>query len=518
MRRNKTLQNWIMMCFAMIGLLVGATRVSEAQSIDWLKVHELTLRGIDQLYGLEWEQAEKTFNDVIRMAPQDPRGYFFKAMIHYWDFNLTKNRKAFEEFFRLSEQVIAICDKELEKDSKNTLATFYLGGIYGFRGVIYQRDGSLWKAAWDGRKGYSLLKEATTIKPDLYDAQMGFGLFSYLVGKIPKSYRWILSVLGISGDVEGGLAALRLAAENGTYTRSEASFFLAQFLFFEREYDEAYRRLDYVMKKYPENPLFLITFAQWEFRQEKFESSMKAAHRAIEINNRKKIKYGDEFAYSILANCYFAQDDFENTRINVEAYLERVEDQSLVQNSMYYRLGIAYEIGGNREKAIASYKKMKKVVTGEGSPWNGFYFRRGQFRVQKPISTIDIELIRAENALDSKRYAAAHSTYAKIAWEGKASVDQKAEALYGLGQTYYRQERYQETVDIARQLIGIRVVQEKWLVPHGYFLLGQAYARLGLGADARRSFEAIDDYDDYDFQRRIESRRESELEKLAGVN
>ncbi len=330
-------------------------------SVDWERVHSMTVHGIDQLYNLEMDKAEHTFDEVIRLAPADPRGPFFKSMIYFWIFTLNKNEAAFEQFFHLSDNVIEICERQLDADENNAVATFYLGGIYGYRGLAFHRNGSLAKAAWDGRKGYMYLRDAAAMKPDLYDAQTGFGLFSYLVGKLPKSSRWLLNILGFDGDIEGGLAALKLAAERGIYTQNEATFFLSQFLSMENRHDEARKYLQRLLDKYPDNALFLVTFAQWELRQDRVATAIEAAQKAIAINNTNRVQIGDELAYSVLANCYYVKNDFENARNSAELYFQKTENRDIVPNSIYYRLGICYEIAGQRDKAVAMYQQLKEV-------------------------------------------------------------------------------------------------------------------------------------------------------------
>ncbi len=487
-----------------------------SQSNDRANIHDLTMRGINQLYNLEMEQAERTFDDVITMAPNDPRGYFFKGMIYFWIFTLNKNETAYNRFFELSEKVIDLCDKELNRDEKNAQFTFYLGGIYGYRGLAYYRNNSLLKAAWDGRKGYSYLKDAVTLKPDLYDAQMGFGLFRYLVGKVPKSYRWLLNILGFSGDVEGGLAAIKLAAENGVYTRSEAKFYLAQFLNMERREEEARAYLKSLIDKYPDNALFLVTFAQWELRDNRVDSALETARQAVVINNRKKIQFGDEFAHSVLANCYFQKNDFQNAMINAELYLQKIENKELVPNNIYYRLGISYEVLGQREKAVATYQRMRKVEM-SGSMWEYMPYRRGQQRLVQPLTDTDILLINAEHEASLEKHEQAIRLYREVLLHKLPDVDQQALAIYGIVQSQYELKKYDEVVEMARWLVGLKPPKERWLIPHGHYRLGQAYAKLGRVEDARRELEAAKKYSNYEYESRLQSRVEEELRKLGDI-
>jgi hypothetical protein len=41
-------------------------------------------RGIDEIYNIEFEKADKDFAEVIRLAPDHPAGYFFRAMTEWW--------------------------------------------------------------------------------------------------------------------------------------------------------------------------------------------------------------------------------------------------------------------------------------------------------------------------------------------------------------------------------------------------------------------------------------------------
>lgn len=497
-------------------LLTTFLREAPAQAIDWGKVHSLTVQGIDQLYNLEMDRAAKTFDEVIHIAPRDPRGYFFKGMIHFWNYTLNKDEREYRRFFGLADTVIEICERELDRNSNKVTSMFYLGGIHGYRGLAHHRNGSYLNAAVDGRKGYMLLRDATRLKPDLYDAQMGFGLFSYLIGKLPKSYRWLLNVIGFEGDVEGGLRLLQSAAERGTYTRSEATFYLSQFLNMENRHDEARTYIQELIAKYPRNPLFLVTFAQWELRHDRVETAMDAAQKAMKINAELHIRFGDEFAHSVLAGCYFIRNDFPNARDHAELYLQKTENRENVPNSIYYRLGVCYEALGQRDKAVAMYRQMKSVDP-DAEAWNYRHYRKGQARLERPLSAIDLALIKAENAASIREYNTAEQLYGEVLAHSP-DEDQRALALYGLAQVRAEQNRDIEAVETARQLVALRPARETWVIPHGYYALGHSLAKLGMNKEAREAMKKVDDYGGYEFQSRLESRVERELQKLDGKN
>jgi TolA-binding protein len=53
----------------------------DAQDYDWARHDSLVKAGIDQIYGIQFEKAENTFDIVIKEYPTHPSGKFFKAMI-----------------------------------------------------------------------------------------------------------------------------------------------------------------------------------------------------------------------------------------------------------------------------------------------------------------------------------------------------------------------------------------------------------------------------------------------------
>ena len=494
--------------------LLPLTGLSLPQARDSTQIHTVTVRGVNQLYNLDFQSAEVTFDSVIVLAPDDPRGHFFKAMVFYWKYILTGDKKLLEIFLQQSEGVIDRCTDLLDKNPENGLIKFYLGGIYGYRGLAYQRDGSLLSAVWNGRKGYSYLERAVNQHQRIYDAQMGFGLFKYLIARVPSSFRWILNLLGFSGDRETGLQALKLAADSGTYSRSEAAFFYAQFCYFEDRQEDAYAYLERLLRSHPQNTLFLITYASWEFRNNNLETAMSSAERAIAINTERNIKYGDEFAYSVMAGFHFAQNNFPKAIEFAERSIENTENKRNVFNNTYYRLGLSYEMTGNRVKAAEVYRKAAKADP-EDNPWQYHFWRRAQQRIDQPLDVLDSLAVIAGNASTLKQYDKALLIYQRII-EQTPSPEKQASALYETAGIHFEREQFEQTLQTLERVLDLTLTEETWIHPHAHLMMARALKRLGRTEQAMIHLEAIEDFDEYDFQSRIETQAEDELEKLRG--
>lgn len=469
------------------------------------------MRGLDELYSLNIDWALATFDSVSRMAPGDPRGPFFGSMVHFYLYGLSLNQKELDLFLDKSERVIDICDGLLDQNEHDATTKFYLGGIYGYRGLAYQSNGSILKAVRDGRKGYLYLEDAVREKPDLYDAHMGFGIFRYLVAKVPKSMGYLLSLLGFGGDLEGGLQSLRLAAEKGVYTRTEAKLFLSQFLFNEGRQDTAVQYVRELSATYPTNTLFIVLFASWENRLGNVDLAFPAALKAMELNRRNTIKYGEDLIYSTLGSIYFTKNMFDSASAYYRRYMTMTTNDERTPNITFLRAGEACEIAGDRATALEFYKRMKEP---RDRFWDTRNYRRGQQLIQQSLTAADIQLIRAGNESAQKHYDKSIDLYRKAFKEAGSDVDQQLRALYGLQQAQFDSARLDEAIETSHTLLSLTPHDETWIIPHAWYRLGLIYEKQRKISDARGAFGHVSRYDGYEFQAHLEEQVKEELSKI----
>jgi tetratricopeptide (TPR) repeat protein len=484
-----------------------------AAAPDWAEVHDLTVRGIDRFYRLDTDGALRAFDSVTTLAPSDPRGYFFKGVVHMSLYQLQRSRVNYDAFMEEADHVIHVCEGILDGNDNDPVAKFYLGGIYGYRGMMYQAEGSLLNAVMDGRKGYTYLEEAVIEKPDLYDAHMGFGLFRYLVAKAPRSLQWVLKTLGITPDLEGGLKSLKFAAERGVYTKNEARFFLAQFLFNEERDEEAFRHLNRLCVEYPENTLFLILRSTWHDRRGNREHARVDALNALEFNEVRKLRYVETIACGTLGNISFSSNDFQASAIYFERHLEGFAGQERISNRVWYRLGLSYELTGRRDKAVAAYARTVKRDD-DLRAWDAQYYRRAADLRTRPLHEAEGLMIRAGNEASSKKYEEALLLYRQSLERAGNNPDFVAQALYGTMQAHYELGRFADVEKTSAMVLALTPKRESWVLPHACFKLGQALVRMNRPEEARRAFEMVEEYDDYDSQSQLERRVEQELNKL----
>lgn len=114
-------------------------------------------------------------------------------------------------------------DKRLKQlangDPNSPWYRFCYAGMHLHRAIINIRFGEQYKAAFNFRKSFSLLKENQRLFPNFEYNNIIAGLDEAVVGSLPGSYKWLASVFGMKGSVRGGTE--KLAAFVNTHTSAQ---------------------------------------------------------------------------------------------------------------------------------------------------------------------------------------------------------------------------------------------------------------------------------------------------------
>jgi tetratricopeptide (TPR) repeat protein len=261
----------------------------------------LVKAGINQIYSIKFNEAEKTFQILQKEYPKHPAGKFFFAMIDWWRIILSEeNEEQDERFYEKIEETVDFCDEILDKDPNNVDALFFKGGAIGFRGRLKVMRESWFSAADDGREALPLVESAGKLDPNNVDVKLGFGIYNYLAAVIPDKYPIVKPVMLFfpSGDKELGLKQLKEAANFGKYSKYEARYILVTFYYyFENDMNSAelYARL--LVDSFPNNPMFerwrgriAARKNEWTVADSVFKSVLKKSDKNLEGYNTTMVR------------------------------------------------------------------------------------------------------------------------------------------------------------------------------------------------------------------------------------
>lgn len=470
-------------------------------ALDSARVHETTLEGIHALYNFRFQEAEQTFDAVIQMAQADPRSHFFKAMIYHYRYSFLRQRGDFDKFIELSEKVESVAEDVLKRDKKNSNAMFFLGGICIYRGYLRSQEGQRWKAVWDGRKGYSYLEDALEANPNNVDAEMGLGLFNYMVSQIPAGLRWIVKLIGYGGDRAKGLEQLERAATNGIYGRNEARLWLSQFLSQEGQYEKSLQLLDQLASAYPSNPFYELHRGNiLLLRLRRADEAYASYQKVLSIDNPEAERFTNEAHYQ-LGHIYRFKNQFPEAIQAYSTYAAFKNADTSLQHRARYLIGLCYELMGDRAKALPYYEQALGVS-------------EAQERLKTPLTAEDIEVRKIGNAFNAGEYEQVVQASSEFLKKPNLTDDQRGRALYTLGQAYAEKQDYTQALDQFDKVLKVRPQSDTWLPPYAHYHRGLVYLKMGKNDLAKRDFEKVTTFKNYTGERWMRTRAKRELTQL----
>jgi tetratricopeptide (TPR) repeat protein len=333
-------------------------------------VDSLISKGINQIYNIKFNEAERTFRGVMADYPNHPAGRFFLAMIDWWKILLDfDNEKNDDLFFAKLEDVIYQCDKILEKDPNNVDALFFKGGAIGFRGRLRANRDSWIKAADDGREALPLINHAYKLDPNNKDIELGFGIYNYYAAVIPEKYPFVkpLMIFFPNGDRAKGIGQFTDAAYNGKYARIESRYFLVQLYYqFEENMNKAEEFADLLCHDFPDNPQFERYLGRINVRQGDMRKAQSLFRDVYDKCNKNFTGYGlnakRESAYYL--GYYLKLRDQLDSAITyfkecekISQKIDKGENSGFLINAILY-LGNLYDQKNQRDQAIAYYKQL----------------------------------------------------------------------------------------------------------------------------------------------------------------
>jgi len=405
----------------------------------------------------------------------------------------------YDRFMQLSDSVIEVTEKVIDNNQKSSTALFYLGGIYGYRGIVKSDKDEILSAVWDGKKGYGYLRDALEVDPKNYDAQMGVGLFNYFLSRMPKAFRWVATAIGFDADRELGLRMLERTAAKGTYARNEARWWLSQFYQWEEQPEKGAQYLKELSESYPSNPFYVQQYGYLLlFQLHRVDEAMPVFQKATTMTNHEAERYIIQ-GYYRLGHAYRFKNQFKNA---VELYkkyltLER-SDTSRIRGANNY-LGLCCELSGDRATALIYYQQ---------SP------RESKERIEKPMTEFDIKVEKMSNWFSAGYYANGYEAGSALLARKDLTDDQRGDVLWQITSTFFSQKDYSQVADRYTHVTGLAIKEKSWIQPNAYYQLGLCYVQNGQKDLAKSAFKKALEYKKYDNEDNIREAVEDELDKL----
>ena len=337
---------------------------------DERAIEAKAMPGIEYMYNLDFEKADRVFEEIVQERPLDPAGYAFLAMVDWWRILIDMESTQYDErFFERLDIVIDMCDSLLDIDEHNVHALFFKGGAIGFQGRLKLHREDWLAAANAGRKALPIVRTASAADPGNYDILLGTGIYNYYAEVVPNAYPFAKPLLLFipPGDKKKGIMQLKETADKGKYARVEAAYFLMQlYYYYEKDYPASLQIAEQLHARFPNNMLFhkylgrcYVSLGSWAKVELVFSEIMQRVangQRGYGLSTEREAAY-----YLGMVDMTASRYDSALKRFYRCDEASRRLDTKEISGFMVManlKVGMIYDVQARRDLAVNQYKKV----------------------------------------------------------------------------------------------------------------------------------------------------------------
>ena len=392
-----------MKCVGVLVLLLAAAFGATAQqpSSPWLtdaeraRFEELRRSGLDALYNIDYDKAQRDFKEIIQLYPNHPGGYqllaarvWIKALYEtrrlqvslysnesfYTNGDDKVDPKIVTEFRNLTREAKRLAEAKLKQEPKNIEALDFLANTEGLKASFEEAvERRHFAALRDGNDAVDHHREVLKIDPKYVDAQITIGLYEYVVGSLPLPVKILAGATGYRGSKKRGLALLEQVAKEGRWSQDDAKTVLVILYTREKRFADVVKLTRELSAKYPRNYLLrletadaLVSLAGVKRKEKDLSGAVQAEKEAFatfdEVLRDRNVR---DSAVRSLDLIHFKYGE----ALLMAGYNDRAAKEFLAATKVdHAEAGLvtmahlyaarSYDVAGKRDEALAQYKEV----------------------------------------------------------------------------------------------------------------------------------------------------------------
>jgi tetratricopeptide (TPR) repeat protein len=338
-------------------------------------VNQDIISGINLLYDLEFDTAEKHFLKVVATQPDHPIGYFYLAMVTWSKLSMGFwSADVVEHYVNDIDRAISVARKSVQRQNPDSFSYFYLGGALGFKGRFELMQYNWLKSAALAWEAIQALKKCMEMDPGNKDVLFGLGMYDYYAAKLSGVLKFLTYILLHKGDRDEGLKKLHTAANEAVYSATESKSMLAHiYMYMEEEYPKALPIVQDLSSRFKNNPRYNffegIIYGRLHMKAKFCETAELMRQRSREETRpTRAANWARQALYLEASDLLFCQK-YSLARAKLDAILAQpdpVHDPWMIAWSLMKK-GMSYDLEGNREDALTYYKQVCAMKNGAGA-------------------------------------------------------------------------------------------------------------------------------------------------------
>src|SRR5215213_4105850 len=384
-----------MVVMGAFGVMAQPTSSAWLTDAERARFEELRRSGLDALYNIDYDKAQKDFNEIVKLYPSHPGGYQLLAA-RLWIKTLYESRrlqvslyssesfysngddkvdpKIVTEFRNLTREAKRLAEAKLKQEPKNIEALDFLANTEGLKASFEEAvERRHFAALRDGNDAVDHHREVLKLDPKYLDAQITIGLYEYVVGSLPLPVKILAGATGYRGSKKRGLAMLEQVAKEGRWSQDDAKSVLILLYTREKRFADVLKLTRELSAKYLRNYLLrvetadaLVSLAGVKRKEKDLTGAVQAEKEAFatfdELLRDRNVrdtaaraldlihfKYGE----ALLAAGYHeraAKEFLAATKV------DRAEPGLITMAHLF--AARSYDVAGKRDEALAQYKEV----------------------------------------------------------------------------------------------------------------------------------------------------------------
>jgi tetratricopeptide (TPR) repeat protein len=381
--------------------LVAAAQQPSSPTSQWItdaeraRFEELRRSGLDALYNIDYDKAERDFKEIVKLFPNHPGGYQLLAA-RVWIKTLYESRrlqgslyssenfytsgddkvdpKIITEFRNFTREAKRLAEAKLKQDPKNIEARDFLANTEGLKAAFEEAvERRHFAALRDGNDAVNHHREVLKLDPKYIDAQITIGLYEYVVGSLPLGIKIIAGATGYRGSKKRGLAMLEQVAREGRWAQDDAKTVLVLLYRREKRFDDVLKLTRELSAKYPRNYLLrietadaLVSIAEVKRSQKDLAGAAQAEKEAFatfeEVLRDRTMRDVAARALDLIHFKYgevlmtAGHHDRAAKEFLAATKVDRGEAGLITMAHLY--AGWSFDVAGKRDEAVAQYKEV----------------------------------------------------------------------------------------------------------------------------------------------------------------
>ena len=335
-------------------------------------------------FDVDYDTARAKYGEIRKRLPHHPAGDLYLAMVT-WLEHLYKSRRLQTGLYRDQSSFYAGADKANEETEGDTVdpavdrtfrdlmaqakikalalaardkndpdAVYFLGAVYGvMAGYEASTARKFFAALRNGSRSVDAHQKVLKLKPDYYDAYLTVGMYDYIMGSLPFTYKAIAAMAGHRGNKERGIRRLQTVIEKDPVAADGARVLLLAIYQNQKRYQEALDILEYLTVKYPRNYLVKLEKASTLVSLKNTQDAYRAFEELLQEPAAGQV--ADLIHYQF-AEALALNHEYKRAAEHFQAVPKCRGAEPNLATVALLRSAQVYDLAGLRTEALAQYK------------------------------------------------------------------------------------------------------------------------------------------------------------------